>query len=178
MSLNTSLFFKINRLVGKNRWLDAFGRAGAEWVVVAMLGWYVASDFIANLPGKRAVFWPLAFLAMGWTVGWFVSLLIGLAVREPRPHITHPESNLLFTPLMSWKSFPSDHSMSAFVMFFLAAIFQIPAYWALLPLALWVGWGRVYAGVHYPIDVLGGLAVAFLSGALCYYLLTQITQIL
>jgi membrane-associated phospholipid phosphatase len=29
-------------------------------------------------------------------------------------------------------------------------------------MALWVGWGRVYAGVHYPADILGGIIMAVL----------------
>jgi len=50
--------------------------------------------------------------------------------------------------------------MSAFVILFTSYIFNLPASWALLPLALWVVWGRLYAGVHYPLDILGGIGVA------------------
>lgn len=171
MNFNIRLFQKINALVGKNPWLDAFGRAGAEWVVVAMCGWYVASDLIFNLPSKRAAFWPLLMFGFAWALGWIINMLIGLAVHEPRPHVTHPESRLLFTPLMSWKSFPSDHAMSAWLIFFMAWLFNLPLFVALLPMALWVSWGRVYAGVHYPFDILGGATVAGLMTVVVYYVL-------
>ncbi|MFA5061772.1 MAG: phosphatase PAP2 family protein [Patescibacteria group bacterium] len=171
---NTKLFFKINNLVGKNRYFDAFSKAGAEWVIVTMIGWYVAADFLYNLPSKRLTFWPIAFLGLAWSIGWLINLFIGMLVREPRPHVIYPQAKLLFQPLMSWKSFPSDHTMSAFLIFFMALIFHLPGAWALLVMALWVAWGRIYAGVHYPFDIVGGFGVALFMSAVSYYILLAI----
>ena len=171
MNLNVRLFKRINALVGSSKLLDAFGRAGAELVVVAMLVWFVLSDLSAYLPSKRAALLPILFLGTAWTVGWFLDLFIGIIVREPRPHMTHPESKLLFTPLMNWKSFPSDHAMSSWLIFCIAVVFHLPFAWGLLPLALWVCWGRVYSGVHYPFDIVGGAAVAALVSTVSYYVL-------
>lgn len=169
MNWNVRLFNTINQLVGRNHWLDAFGRAGAEWVVVAMLGWYGASDFIANGPDRRAIFLPILFLGCAWVLGWIINVLIGLIVKEPRPHVNLPQSKLLFTPLMSWKSFPSDHAMSAWLIFFMAVLFHLPWAGALLPLAIWVSWGRIFAGAHYPFDIVGGAAVAGLAAVIAWY---------
>ncbi len=171
MGFNTEWFLKVNGLVGKNKWLDAFGRAGAEWVIIAMVLWLVASSVVVNQPSERAIIWPIIILGSSWSLGWIINLLIGMAVKEPRPHLKHPESNLLFRPLMSWKSFPSDHAMAAFLILFTALNFNLPLAWSLLPLALWVGWGRVYSGVHYPLDIVGGAAVAGLVTLLIHYLL-------
>ncbi|MSU75013.1 MAG: phosphatase PAP2 family protein [Candidatus Magasanikbacteria bacterium] len=175
MNFNVRLFKRINALVGTSKWLDAFGRAGAELVVVAMLVWFVIVDLFAYLPSKRAVIIPILFLGTTWTAGWFLDLFIGLIVREPRPHMTHTESKLLFTPLMNWKSFPSDHGMSAWLIFFMAVIFHLPFAYGLGPLALWVSWGRVYAGVHYPFDIVGGMAVAGLVATGAYYVLVMLS---
>ena len=176
MNLNIRLFQKINSLVGKNRWLDAIGRAGAEWVIIAMLGWYVSSVFIDRLAlGKQAVFWPLAFLGCFWSLGWVFSMFIGLLVREPRPYVKFPDTKKLFVPLIgNWKSFPSDHTFAAFLIYFLAIIFSLPLSWPLLVLAIWVALGRVYAGVHYPFDTVGGLALAGLVGMTAYYVVVVI----
>jgi undecaprenyl-diphosphatase len=171
MNFNVRLFKRINALVGSSKWLDAFGRAGAEYVVIGMLVWFVLADLSAYLPSKRAAILPILFLGTAWTLGWFLDLFIGIIVREPRPHITHPESKLLFTPLMNWKSFPSDHAMSSWLIFFIAAVFHLPFAWGLLPLALWVCWGRVYSGVHYPFDIVGGFGVAGLVSVVAYYVL-------
>lgn len=166
--LNTKILLKINGLVGKSKLLDSFGRAGAEWVVIAMIAWYAVSDLADRLPDKRSALLPLIFLGAAWTIGWLINLLIGMSMNEPRPYVSHPKIKLLFQPLGNWKTFPSDHSMSAFLIFFMACIFNLPGAWALLPMALWVVWGRVYAGLHYPLDVLGGIGVAAFAVALAY----------
>lgn len=160
MDLNSRIFFKINGLVGKSKLLDSFGRAGAEWVMVAMIGWYTVAVLVDRMPDRRMVLVPLVFLGVTWCVGWGVNLLLALSVREHRPYVSYPQAKTLFKPMMSWKSFPSDHSMTAFIILFTSSMFSLPGSWALLPLALWVVWGRLYAGVHYPLDILGGLGVA------------------
>jgi len=171
MDLNTKILLKINGLVGRSKLLDSFGRAGGEWVIIAMIGWYIASDLIDRMPDKRLVFLPLVFFGAAWTAGWLINLLIGMSVREPRPYVTNPQIKPLFKSIMSWKTFPSDHSMSVFLMFFMACIFRLPGAWALLPMALWVVWGRVYAGLHYPLDILGGLGVAVFAAVLANYVI-------
>ncbi len=173
MNWNIRLFFKINSLVGKSRLFDAIGRAGAEWAIIAMLGWFGASVFVANLPDKKAALWPIVFFVGSWLVGWVISIGLGLIVREPRPHITYPEAKLLFTPTMSWKSFPSDHALSSWLLFFTALHFGLPGAWALLPLTLWVVWGRVYAGLHYPFDIAGGTVLAAFVAVLQYLVLLR-----
>jgi membrane-associated phospholipid phosphatase len=50
----------------------------------------------------------------------------------------------------------------------MALIFHLPLAWALLPMALWVVWGRVYAGLHYPFDIIGGAVLAALTVTIFY----------
>lgn len=161
--INKIIFDRINSLQAKNRWLDAFGRAGAEWVIIAMIGWYVSSSFIDRLPNMQRVLAPIVGFIIVWVLSWLISIVIGLVVKEPRPQVNEPSIKQLFTPFMNWKSFPSDHAMSAFLIFFMALIFGLSGAWALLVFALWVVWGRIYSGVHYPIDILGGIVVAGLT---------------
>jgi undecaprenyl-diphosphatase len=168
---NKQIFDKINSWQGKNRWLDAFGRAGAEWVIVAMCGWFIAASAIVYWPNWRAILFTLATFVVSWLIAWGIDVGIGFFVREPRPAVTEPESKQLFKPSMSWKSFPSDHAMSAFLLFFVALIFGLPGAWAMLVLALWVVFGRLYAGVHYPIDFIGGFFVAATAAVWVKYIL-------
>jgi undecaprenyl-diphosphatase len=169
--MNKSLFLKLNAKAGKNRWLDAFGRAGAEWAVFGMVGWYITISLILNFGNKTAMYLPIITFLICSGVGLIVSNVIGFYVQEPRPRLCFPEIKILFWPASSWKSFPSDHTLGAFLIFFLAIVFNFPTAWGLLPLAIWVGWGRIYAGVHFPLDIVGGLGLAGFVSILCYFLL-------
>ena len=173
MNWNAGLFFKINALVGKHRWLDAFGRYGAEWAIVAMVGWYSSSVFIERWPNRFAAMSFLSWTFGVWVVGWLIDMGIGYLAREPRPHITYPASKILFVPIQSWKSFPSDHAMSAWLMVFLAMLARVPGLEVLLLLALWVSWGRVYAGAHYPGDVAGGCLMAGVIATASHFVLAR-----
>jgi undecaprenyl-diphosphatase len=160
MDLNTRIFFTITNKVGKNRWLDAFGRAGAEWVIIGMLGWYTTSVFVAWLPHYTTIFWKLGILGGSIVVGWILNFLIGLVIWEPRPAQTFPNFSPALPKAIGKNSFPSDHVTSAFLIVFIGVVLGVPWSWNLVPLALWVAWGRVYMGVHYPIDTAAGVVVA------------------
>ncbi|MFA6485925.1 MAG: phosphatase PAP2 family protein [Candidatus Magasanikbacteria bacterium] len=178
MDLNVYIFQKINGLSGKNRWLDALARAGGELVIFGMLGWFVVSvwmvpDFSGQFVG-RAILTLLASGAVGWAMNWILAAII----REPRPFLAIPADKEMFRPLFpklfTWKSFPSDHSMWSFTIFFTALVLHLPLAWPLALLALWVGIGRIFAGVHYPGDIVGGFAVAAFVGAAANYLINVV----
>ncbi len=170
MDLNTKIFLKINGLVGKNKGLDAFGRAGAEWAIIAMAGWYLVSALVGS-PSLERLYLNLLVLPASWVFAWLLDLTIALLVKENRPQVEIPTVKQMFKPMMNWKSFPSDHSMTAFLFFFIALFFGLPFTTGLLFLALWVVWGRIYCGVHYPLDALAGFLTALVTSLFVYYCL-------
>ena len=71
---------------------------------------------------------------------------------EPRPLVHAPTDG----------SFPSGHAATSFAA---AAVltYAWPRWWpAFLLLALGIGFSRVYVGVHYPLDVVGGAVLGIL----------------
>jgi undecaprenyl-diphosphatase len=75
-----------------------------------------------------------------------------LVYADPRPLISVPHSG----------AFPSGHAASAFaaatVIAWASRRLAVPAYL----LATLVAWSRVYVGVHWPLDVIGGAALGTL----------------
>jgi undecaprenyl-diphosphatase len=113
-------------------------------------------------------------LALLWRRPWFLVLLvaadlaadgISLVLRQwigrLRPPLVYPDPRpLVATPHTG--AFPSGHSASAFacatVIAWASPRLAVPAF----VLAALVAWSRVYVGVHWPLDVLGGAALGVL----------------
>ena len=71
---------------------------------------------------------------------------------EPRPLVHAPTDG----------SFPSGHAATSFAAATVLT-FAWPRWWpAFLLLALAIGFSRVYVGVHYPLDVVGGAVLGIL----------------
>lgn len=139
------------------RALSVFGEHSIGWLAVAALGALLA-------PTKRR-----AFLSAG--AGAFLAhaaaVLIKRVVRRERPH--HPAIVVnVGTP--SRLSFPSAHATSttaASILLGRAAGLPLPAI-LVPPMAL----SRLVLGVHYPSDVLTGVAV----GAVVAKAVTMVTE--
>lgn len=62
------------------------------------------------------------------------------------------------------KSFPSSHAVNNFVMAMILSHFYGSYRWLLFTIAALMAFSRVYIGVHYPFDVIGGAAIGILLG--------------
>ena len=131
-------------VVGVARSMSHFGEHAAGWMALSALG--------ALLSPRRRRDWLL--VGVGAVAAHAAAIAIKLAVRRRRPH--HPDIAVnVGTP--SALSFPSAHATSSTA----AAMLLCRATRSPLPLAVvpLMALSRLVLGVHYPSDVLAGMAV-------------------
>jgi undecaprenyl-diphosphatase len=133
-------------------WLSRFGEYGAVWLVLGLV--------LALLWRKPWLFPAVVaadFVAQG------LSSVMRSGIDRDRPPLRYPSPEPLVAVPGS-HSFPSGHTTSSFacatVLSFASPRFA-PLFYLL---ALAIGFSRVYDGVHYPLDVLGGAALGVLIG--------------
>jgi len=91
-----------------------------------------------------------------------VSFGIKDLVHRTRPFDAHPQIHPLYVVHSS--SFPAGHAATAFAGATLLSYLAPRAAPLLVLLASAIGYSRVYAGVHYPGDVLAGALLGVLCG--------------
>ena len=129
-------------------------------------------------------FYKMRGLAFLIAVGAFVGLndfishnFIKEIVARPRPCHTLPDFHYITNCSNSF-SFPSNHASNLFTAATLMSLcFRKLAYIA-YTCALVVGYSRVYLGVHYPSDILGGALCGIVMGALGYLFYKKLRKLL
>lgn len=145
------------------RGISQLGDVGWFWIFTAVL--------LALNPKTRSV--GLAAIAALALSTFISNVILKNAIMRPRPFEALPGLLPLVTHA-SGSSFPSGHTTAAFACAFV--------YWLLLPkfiglpamlLAVLIAFSRLYLGVHYPLDVLGGIITAYLGSTIVLKMLPR-----
>ncbi len=126
--------------------------AGLLWIAIA-------AGMLFFRKTRPAGVMMLAAMALGYLTG---DLIIKHLVMRPRPFLVNTDFTL-FIKAPSGYSFPSGHTTAAFASATVLFIKHRRAGIAALAGAVIIAFSRLYCYVHYPSDVLCGIALGVLS---------------
>ncbi|MFC1622510.1 phosphatase PAP2 family protein [Patescibacteria group bacterium] len=185
LNLDYQVLQFINSFAGKNYLVDLFFIICAKYLIFviagAVLGWWISLHSI-KLPSKIKlpenwlnedkkkwqIFWNIILAVSS---SYLISQLLSLIKFRIRPFLNSAIKQLI-NPL-SEKSFPSDHTTVVFATSLAVYFYNKKLGILLLALSLLIGFARIYTGVHYPLDVLGGIILGCLSAFIFYLILNK-----
>jgi undecaprenyl-diphosphatase len=158
--VNYDLFKLINNASG-NSFLDALMKDVAKYAI-AISFLVVAVLCLLRLLNRQI--WPIVWSAVGLVLTFLLGLVAAAAYKEKRPFQTHHVHQLLgHSP---GQSFPSDHATAAFGCALVALVLLSRAWGVVLVLlGVFIGFARVYLGIHYPGDIGGSFLCAVVGVA-------------
>jgi undecaprenyl-diphosphatase len=161
--MNDYLLLLINGFAGKSHLLDIVMIFFAKYLVY--LVFMTAVGCLAYWAYRRQ--WRTAGYFLATLVVSFVLLkLASLLNVDHRPFMDHTLTQLVTHA--PGKSFPSDHTTVttaiAAGLLFVTPFKKLGL--AVLAAAVVIGFARIFVGIHYPADIVGGLATGLAGGAL------------
>lgn len=159
-SLDTTLFHLVNNLAGRFGGLDALGIFAAVFLLPLLAFLLIPAAFtIKRFKEEHWYELPLKAVLAG-ALAYGARSMLGELIARPRPFLTLSDMHLLVERESSY-AFPSGHASVAFALAFV--VYRHDRDWgmAFLILAALVALGRVFVGVHYPLDILGGAVVGW-----------------
>ncbi|MFM0010217.1 phosphatase PAP2 family protein [Paraburkholderia sediminicola] len=154
-AFNQALFLMINATPSTPAWQTEMARMIADYVIylvpLSLIAIWLFGDERQREVAAHA--FCVTLLALG------LSQIIGLVWPHPRPFVIGIGHTFLEHAPDS--SFPSDHATvfaSVALTLLLGGVRRYGA--AILLSGLAVAWARVFVGVHFPLDMVGAVAVA------------------
>lgn len=157
------------RSESRNKWMyriTVLGNGGFIWLTIAVILLLFRTE-------RRLAMTILVAQLFGIL---FTNLILKNTVKRKRPYETIPHLEALLPPQTDW-SFPSGHTTSSISAGLL--LFCCLPLWIGIPcllLAMLITWSRMYLGVHYPTDILGGILIGAGCAMTAQWILPQILQ--
>lgn len=156
------LFNLINQFAGRWLWLDTLGIYFAEYFGYAL----ILSLLLFLAVRFRKYFKMIIEAIISAILARFVIVeLIRWIWQRPRPFVQN-NVNLLLTHNAS--AFPSGHAAFFFALSTIVYLYNKKAGILFFIASFLICLARVFAGIHWPLDILAGVAVGIFSAWLIY----------
>ena len=168
-SIDHSGYHLLNQFAGNHFIIDHVMSFVAEYSLELYIVLFIVSWFAQP---KKEIKRRHALVVMGFAgiLGLVVNVLVSHIWFRPRPFTVLTDGT--FTQLIPHSadaSFPSDHTTGSFG--FAAGSWGTEERWVSISftvLAILNGIARVYAGVHWPTDVIAGMLIGIVSGRIMW----------
>jgi undecaprenyl-diphosphatase len=151
-------FRDVNDFAKQTSWLHGVLSSYATYGVELFGGLLVVGYLVARSSGSLSRVASALWAAGGMGVAIALNQVVAHAADEPRPFVALPNV-LTLVHHSADPGFPSDHAVMAGAvaagLYFVSRLLG----WIASAAAILIAFARVYIGVHYPQDVLAGLAL-------------------
>lgn len=163
ITLDQNIFFKLNSLIGTSLLLDEIIKIIAVYLVYIIPLLFIFFWFFQKNEKTQKFLLELFITSVvSWQV---IARVLGMIINRPRPSTFLGTKEVIFHP--PTYSFPSDHAL---FLAYLTAYLYFSGYKKMgniaLIITILVSISRIFAGFHWPADVLAG----WIIGALLAYL--------
>jgi membrane-associated phospholipid phosphatase len=171
---NTSVFDAINDLAGRSAVFDDVNKFLAKDMIYVVVALGVALLAWLLLRNVRNAFEVAVIMAAAVLLSLVIGRIVAHFWFEARPWVDHAGTVKLISHSAD-ASFPSDHCLVAGAIGVVALLAWRWLGIVVLVLALLIAWSRVFVGVHYPGDVLAGLAIGAVCGLVCWFVVKRLS---
>ncbi len=127
-------------------------------ITIGFLLIYLIYTFLTNKNFKNVLFVGISILSAA-----IITNLIKIIIKRPRPYDIHSFINIQQLDAGGY-SFPSGHTTEVFALA-MAMLLVTKSFKKVIPFYLWailIAYTRMAFGVHYPLDILGGIVIGSL----------------
>jgi undecaprenyl-diphosphatase len=157
--VNYHLFELINSAAGRIDWLDDLLEFAATWLIY---GVFALAAVVVAVAVRHRRLSEVIEVGAALVLAFLTATLLAHLSHELRPFQSHPVHQLIAHG--GGISLPSDHATAAFTLAFAVGAF-LDRTWGmiLVAAAVVIGFARVWAGLHYPGDILAAAIIAALA---------------
>jgi len=143
-----------------NDWIIVFSASRLHVVVIVLAVVFVA--YASKHTRKRVLLLSLFSLA----ASLILSRIVSQFYYSPRPFVTDEIIPLI--QHVADNGFPSDHMLLVSTITVVVLMYTRSLGSILIVLSVLVGLGRVFSGVHHPVDILGSVIIAVIAVLVSY----------